>query len=546
MHWLGWLIINLMIKMFTFTSLKSQLFLGGLLLLLVPFILVTLNTTKLFNEFALLSVQNNITQIGETLNIAIAPHAAQQELVELQDYFKELIQSNNQSITYVAIVDANNRVIIRTDQAPEQLNITRASQEDQISSGVVHVMQPVLLKDLSIANLYFGISTKLLVDTSDRIVQDSLKVMLAVALFILLVLSVLLLHLNRRFTTLIEHTQNLANGHYNKRLKVDSNDEIAQLSEHVNILAEAIEDRIEQIESTNKALASLNEELESRVLKRTAELMETNHQLDATLTNLKNTQESLVQSEKLASLGSMVAGVAHELNTPIGNALSVSTSLASKTSRFLQEAELGLKKSTLLSYQSYMKDATDLVERNLQKASELITSFKNVAVDQSSSQWREFDLTKMIVELLFTLKPGYKHYPHHIFFDHQQPLLMKSYPGPIGQVITNLVNNAMMHAFDDGDTGRIYIRIQDTEKDVVLECEDDGKGILPEHLNRIFDPFFTTRLGSGGSGLGLSIVHNITTGLLHGTIEVFSQVNKGTCFKIVLPKMIYPAEESAQ
>jgi len=277
-------------------------------------------------------------------------------------------------------------------------------------------------------------------------------------------------------------------------------------------------------------------ELEQRVQDRTRALTEANTELVAALNRLKQTQDSLVRSEKLASLGSLVAGVAHELNTPLGTALTMATTLRDRTGEFVAETRTGLRRSTLNAYVEMLQSASELITRNLSRASELIVSFKHVAVDQTSSQRRDFELGHVVKEVTDTLRHMFKKTSHTLELDIAQGIAMDSYPGPLGQVITNLLNNALIHAFPDRERGRMRIQaVLIGPEHVCLTFSDDGVGIPSEAQKRIFDPFFTTRLGQGGSGLGLNIVHNIVEGLLGGSIRVESAEGKGTRFVMELP-----------
>ncbi|MCU0869521.1 MAG: PAS domain-containing sensor histidine kinase [Burkholderiales bacterium] len=278
-------------------------------------------------------------------------------------------------------------------------------------------------------------------------------------------------------------------------------------------------------------LHELTHALEERVAARTREL-------ETTLEQLRRTQGELVQSEKLAALGSLVAGISHELNTPIGNSLTVATSFDAQTIKLqeLQDAN-ALTRSALSAYLAAAHEAADILSRNLQRASELITSFKQVAADQTSDQRRRFVLDRLLAELVVTLSPTLRKTPFRIVLDVAPDIEMNSLPGPLGQVVTNLVNNALAHAFDGRTAGtlRIVGRAVDADR-VELVVEDDGCGISEQHMHRIFEPFFTTRLGRGGTGLGLHIVHNMITGPLGGRIEVHSTVDVGTRFVMTLPR----------
>jgi signal transduction histidine kinase len=245
-----------------------------------------------------------------------------------------------------------------------------------------------------------------------------------------------------------------------------------------------------------------------------------------------------VQAEKLAALGHLVAGVAHELNTPLGNARVVASVLGEQFREFSDAIASGrLRRSQVDGLLSRGREAVDLLERNTARAAELIGHFKQVAVDQSSARRRSFDLRQTVEEMLVTLRPTFKRTRHRIELEIPAYLEMDSYPGPLEQVIANLVENSLAHGFAGIDEGRIEIMAHTAAPDqVILRYVDNGKGIPAETLNRIFEPFFTSRLGQGGSGLGLYIVYNLVTAVLGGSIEVESPPGHGTRFTLTLPR----------
>lgn len=283
----------------------------------------------------------------------------------------------------------------------------------------------------------------------------------------------------------------------------------------------------------DREMRRLNADLEHRVQERTAEL-------SRTLDMLKRSQDELVHAEKLASLGSLVAGVAHELNTPIGNALVSASTLVDMTAEFESNYARGeLRRSALETYLGQCKEGALLTQRSLYRANDLVHSFKQVAVDQSSERRRAFDLDAMLQEVVDTVRPNTKGRPWTIVLDIAPGIAMESYPGPLGQVVINLLMNALIHAFDAEQEGEVVLHAAAAhEGRVTLVCTDNGSGIAPEHLPRIFDPFFTTKLGQGGSGLGLSIVHRLVTQVLQGEIEVESEPRKGTRFSITVPLVV--------
>lgn len=252
---------------------------------------------------------------------------------------------------------------------------------------------------------------------------------------------------------------------------------------------------------------------------------------------LRDTQQQLVEREKLAALGSLVAGVAHELNTPIGNSLVIASTLEDKTVE-IEALNNGntMRRSDLRNFIDAAREASTLLMRSLRNAAELVNSFKQVAVDQASAKRRQFNLQQASQEIVMTMKNTVRKAGHHMVLEIPDDIVMDSFPGPYGQVIINLINNALLHAFEDREGGEIRMwAVQLSPERVRIVFQDDGKGIAVEHQARIFDPFFTTKLGQGGNGLGLSITYNIVTSLLDGSIRVDSEVGVGTRFTIDLP-----------
>jgi signal transduction histidine kinase/tetratricopeptide (TPR) repeat protein len=251
---------------------------------------------------------------------------------------------------------------------------------------------------------------------------------------------------------------------------------------------------------------------------------------------LQDAQTQLVSQEKLAALGSLMAGVAHELNTPIGNSLLIASTLAQKTEEL--EAQVngpGLRRSELAGYLADARKAHELVMRGLTSAADLVNSFKQVAVDRTTEQRRVFQLQQVSHEVIATMMNRVRAANHRIEIDVPELISMDSYPGPFGQVIANFINNALLHAFERDRSGTMWLRAAlPADNRVLVTFGDNGGGIAPEHMSRIFDPFFTTKLGQGGSGLGLSISYNIVTSLLGGQISVHSS-RDGTIFTLDLP-----------
>ncbi len=261
---------------------------------------------------------------------------------------------------------------------------------------------------------------------------------------------------------------------------------------------------------------------------------------------LQQAQAQLVAQEKMAALGSLVAGVAHELNTPIGNSLIIASTLHSKSDGIDEKMRAGLmRRSDLGSFIEDTRHGSSLIMRSLHNAVDLLSSFKQVAVDRTTAQRREFNLQQTCSEIVATMMNQIKHSGHSLTQTIPPEIILDSYPGPLGQVITNLINNALLHAFEGRSGGQmVLLAWLHNATTVCIEFRDNGHGISESNLGRIFDPFFTTKLGQGGSGLGLSISYNIITSLLGGSIKVHSTHTQGCSFILELPLISPQAEQS--
>lgn len=283
-------------------------------------------------------------------------------------------------------------------------------------------------------------------------------------------------------------------------------------------------------------LRDVNKELEDRVSLRTRDLVQANGDLQRTIRSLNEARDQLVQSEKMASLGGMVAGISHEINTPLGIAVTASSSLFEETRKLRTSFESGaMKRSDLQGFIHHASEVDDILSSNLARAAELIRSFKQIAVDQSRADLRQVDMRKYLDEILLSLQPEYKRRPIEVLNDAQADLICHCQPGALSQIVSNLVLNALIHAFDAQQAGVIRLSARRVGEEIEIRCEDDGKGILPEHIDHVFEPFFTTRRGRGGTGLGLNIVYNLVTSQLRGRISVQSEPGRGTAFTIWLP-----------
>lgn len=313
----------------------------------------------------------------------------------------------------------------------------------------------------------------------------------------------------------------------------------AEIKDGVAQLVEAYRRSVRE----QQRMVKVSDRLQAQLGTVNQELARRRAEAEHALAQLQEAQEHLVQTEKLASLGALVGGVAHEINTPVGIALSCASHLADTTIRMrkLFEADdIGIE-----DFERYMDTASDtsaLILSNCERAASLIRSFKQVAVDRTSAERRDYRLAEYIRETLAALGPRLRQAGHGVDIACPEDLVVDGYPGALSQVLTNFVMNSVVHGFDEGVAGRISITVDQPDPETVrLVYADDGKGIPEEFRNRIFDPFFTTRRGAGGSGLGLHIVYNLVHASLGGTLIVDSHMGKGTSFTLVFPKVAAPS-----
>ena len=312
--------------------------------------------------------------------------------------------------------------------------------------------------------------------------------------------------------------------------------ELGRLAAAFDSMAEGLERTEHERCQAAEELQRLNEELEERVARRTGELATANEELQATLEDLRRAQGQLVLSEKLAALGGLVAGVAHEINTPVGIALSAGSTLADRNRALAEQFTAGgMKRADLATYLDEANEGLAMLLANLNRASDLIRSFKMVAVDQVSETRRSFNLRTYIDEILLSLRPKLKKTSHRVNVHCPEDLVIESYPGAVSQILTNFITNTLTHAFGADEAGEITIEAERTGDTLELRYADNGRGMAPEVRQRIFEPFFTTARGQGSTGLGMHIVFNVVTATLGGSIVCTSEPGQGTSFRVTVP-----------
>jgi signal transduction histidine kinase len=292
---------------------------------------------------------------------------------------------------------------------------------------------------------------------------------------------------------------------------------------------------IKPIQDMNVLYHAVNKALERADLIREKyryekDLEAVNLQLRTSLETLEKTRDQLVQSEKMAALGELVAGVAHEINTPVGVGVTAASFLDAKTHEVKKIYEAGeLKRSELENYLQTVEEVSNSILINMERAAELVSSFKQVAVDQSSENRRQFNLKEYIDEILLSLRPRYKKTEHTIEVLCEADIELNSFPGAFCQILNNLIMNSLVHGFQQIEKGTITVNISRRGKNILFVYRDNGRGMGPEEREKVFDPFYTTMRGKGGTGLGMSIVFNLITQTLKGSIECESYQARGLC-----------------
>ena len=359
-------------------------------------------------------------------------------------------------------------------------------------------------------------------ETFDQTLADISRKVLSIAVIFLgiIITAGVLIALSIRLPLqqIMAAMQAITSGDLNRSVQgTSASDEVGEMARAVEVFRE-------------NAIAKRKTEDELRAAKERAE---------NALNELNAAQQNLIDAERLAALGGLVAGVAHEVNNPIGISLTVASSFARRAEMFRAElrSETGLRRSQLEDFVRTSQDAAQQLVGNLQRAGELIQSFKQVAVDRSHAERRIFNLSEATDQIIASLRPALKKASITLSVEVPESLAIDGYPGAYGQILTNLFLNAANHAFPDGRSGAIAISAKPRgSDDVEIIFSDNGVGMTPDVQRQAFDPFFTTRRNEGGTGLGLHIVYNLVTQQLGGRMMLDSRLGQGTAFRIIMPR----------
>jgi len=411
----------------------------------------------------------------------------------------------------------------------------------------VELVTPILNEQTIVGYVYLNLDTK----SYQKLLKQS---GLYFVLISLIIIGLAMFISTRIKNTLFNEIQSLASQlhevtktkNYNDKCPGSTIRELNVLTDNINFLLSRVSNQINSHVKETEQIRENNTLLEEKVTARTDALKESNQELLSAIGKLHEYKDQLVESEKMASLGDMVAGVAHEVNTPIGLGVTASTLLEDR----LNEIKTAYDDKTLKSSQlrKFLEDGQEnisIIYRNLDRAAKLISSFKKVAVDQSSEEERVVVFSELLNEVVLTLAPQLKNLPFEITLDCPENLSVITKPGPINQILINLIMNSITHGFEGRDEGQINIEVIQMGQQIGISYRDNGRGIDNKIKAKIFAPFTTTKRGKGGSGLGLHLVFNLVTQALEGNIQLDEQETVGVHFDISFPvKNINKIEES--
>lgn len=423
---------------------------------------------------------------------------------------------------------------------PTQFSKVETLQQPQFEGDIVEISKVVEFEGKKLGYIYIRASMAEL----GKYVQSRILFDLLIAVIALLCAYFISRMLQRRFTapieTLLTTVQKVTKEkNYSVRMPVTDIEELQMLGRAVNNMLERIEQQINKLQQAEQEIRQLNQGLEAKINERTVALKSSNQDLLNTLETLHQYQNQIVETEKMASLGQMVAGVAHEVNTPIGLGVTASTLMQDKLTD-IQKAfdDKKLTSNQLSKFLSESKENLGIIYRNLERAASLIRSFKQVAVDQSNENRRQFNMLQLMNEVLLSLRPNLKKTQHQVLVECDPQLEIDSKPGPINQILINLIMNSLIHAFEHTDHGTINITVKVEQNRCQIRYKDNGSGV-PEHIKkRIFDPFVTTKRGEGGSGLGMHLVYNLVTQALNGKISLESSLGEGVDILFDFPVIV--------
>jgi len=494
-------------------------------------------------------LESQVSQMSHRFSLSISEKIFYNKFFELSDDILNLYDYTNKSasdfgslfkIKNIAVVDKQGKMAGNSNPIKfpigmmykEKLINKQASQSELIwnkEHTLLHLKTPVYLSNELVGHVFMNIDPIYLERSEDVLIYDILLLSTVFTLLLFIFAFFFAKWIDKPLFEVIKQLSNIGEGKIDFPFALTRKDEF-------HILAKSIKDVDKRIYLQKQELLSIQKGLEDAVEERTIELKKKADRLTETLDNLKKAQKQLIETEKMSALGGLVAGVAHEINTPVGVSLTGITHIERDTKIVLsamRENKLG--KNALNEYLMMVEAMSNSMHLSLRTAAHLISSFKQVAVDQHSEDRRSIDLKEYVDEILLSLSSGLKHTKITIENRVDENLLIYSYPGIYSQILTNLIMNSVIHAFDEEEEGKIICYGYVKGKRLFFTYEDNGKGMEEEVRKKMFNPFFTTQMGKGGSGLGLSIIYNLVHHKLKGDIECVSTLGKGMKVIITVP-----------
>lgn len=518
-------------------SIKTQLITIIILISsIIIFVVTYFNFITIVDQEKNSFIQNSLIQGNLLADFSISPlvfldkEGAKENLDKLE---------SDKNIQRVIIFDNDKNIFAQYNphnlDNPSNITYSKITLDNKkdgfLNYGTLKVSIPLKHKDEIYGILYLEKSTKIITILLQRIFYDIIIFTIILLIIIYLISFFLSNYLLKPILNLASSTEEIAsNRNYSTRVNYSSENEIGSLYKAFNNLLIDTED--------------LTNTLEDKVNIRTNELNIKTQELELSLKNLKKTQQQLIESEKMSALGNLVSGIAHEINTPLGNAITSSSIIEKETYFLIKEFNEGnLKRSTMERKLNVLNESTKLLTKTLTYASGLIKSFKQISVDQVTNDIRIFGISHYLEDIFLTNHNKLKLIPVKVQIKSEENIMIKTSPGVIGQIFNNLIQNSVIHGFENfKSNAEISVSLKTQEEYLIIEYKDNGVGINPAIKNKIFEPFVTTKRNIGGTGVGLNIVYNLIYQKLKGSIEVISEKDMGTIFIIKIP-LIYSIEE---
>jgi signal transduction histidine kinase len=511
----------------------------------VALIISTLITAKIYIQHTRKSLVENVQQLANLVSAVTIVDIVNDDHESLHSKLKKL--NLIPSISYIHIYKINSQDDIEFFTSynkgndypaiPNKINDIKGLSTPKMSEDIIELILPINLDSKLYGYLYIQSNNDNITSLETRIITV-LIITTIIIIFLGLMVSMRLSQIIvTAMNVLVETIQRISQSKdYTIECPEMTHKEFDILARNLNIMLNRTERHIFKLSEEKQQSMMLTEGLENKVNKRTNALKESNQELLSTLEKLHQFQGQLVESEKMASLGDMVAGVAHEVNTPIGLGVTASTLLSDRLNEIkIAFEDKTLKSSHLKKFLNEGQENVGIIYRNLTRAADLISSFKKVAVNQSNEDTCLFNVNDLLNDVVLTLAPDISQTPYRIEVNCPDNLSVTSKPGPINQILINLILNSIIHGFEGREYGTVYITVMPLSNQLNIHYKDDGIGIDDSIKSRVFEPFTTTKRGSGGSGLGLHLVYNLVTQALGGGIELQSEKDHGVNFDISFP-----------